>query len=195
MAGISVAKSGRVRTLAASSELLRIIDDLQFQLGEGPCFDALHEHEVVTATDLATDPRWPRWGLLMAERTGIHASMSFGLGSNGEALGALNLYSRTPGSFGPQDAVLGYVVAAYTAADVAKTRQVQQLSTALESRTVIGQATGILMERFGLDAQSSFDVLSRISQTNNIKVAAVAAGLVEHGRLPGHRASPRCTGT
>jgi GAF domain-containing protein len=184
MAAISVAKSGRVRTLAASNELLRIIDDLQFQLHEGACFDALAGQDAVTATDLATDPRWPRWGTLVSERTGLHASLSFRLAFQDAALGTLNLYSETPASFIHQDAVLGHVVAAHTAAAVAQTRQVEQLTQALESRTVIGQATGILMERFGLDAEASFGVLRRISQANNTKIASLAMDLVAHGRLP-----------
>jgi GAF domain-containing protein len=184
MAAISVAKSGRVRTLAASHELLRIVDDLQFQLGEGACFDALSGQGAVTANDLATDPRWPRWGILVSERTGLHASLSFRMAVKEAVLGTLNLYSVTPASFGHQDTVLAYVVAAHTAAAVAQTRQLEQLTQALESRTVIDQATGVLMERFGLDAEASVGVLRRISQANNVKISTLAVDLVQHGRLP-----------
>jgi GAF domain-containing protein len=184
MAAISVAKSGRVRTLAASNELLRIIDDLQFQLGEGACFDALTGQDAVTANDLATDPRWPRWGTLVSERTGLHSTLSFRLALKDAALGTLNLYSETPASFVHQDAVLGYVVAAHTAVAIANTQQVEQLTEALAGRTVIGQATGMLMERFGLDPEAAFGVLRRISQAHNIKIATLAVDLVEHGRLP-----------
>jgi hypothetical protein len=185
MAGVSVAKSGRVRTLAASSDLLRIIDDLQFQLLEGPCFDALTGAKVITANDLATDERWPRWGALVSERTGARASMSFRLFTKRDVLGALNVYSTKPGGFGQYDAAQGYVVAAHASVAIANDRKVEQLTHALESRTVIGQATGILMERCGLDPDAAFGLLRRISQTRNIKLAALAADLVAHGRLPG----------
>jgi AmiR/NasT family two-component response regulator len=79
---------------------------------------------------------------------------------------------------------MGYVVAAHTAVAVANRREVQQLHEALESRTVIGQATGILMERFGLDSDAAFGVLRRLSQTHNIKIHSLAGDLVAHGQLP-----------
>jgi GAF domain-containing protein len=184
MAGASVTKSGRTRTLVASDDQLRIFDDLQFQLHEGPCFDALREGHPVTADDLATDHRWPEWGPLIAERTGVHASMSFRLFTSKDVFGALNLYSAKPSGFAHHDVVQGFVLAAHASGALTSQRHVQELTEALETRTVIGQATGILMERFGLDADAAFGVLRRISQTNNIRVARLAADLVEHGWLP-----------
>jgi GAF domain-containing protein len=186
MAGVSVIDSTRVRTLAASSDQLRAIDDLQFELREGPCYDALRREEPVTTNDLATDERWPHWGSLVSERTGVHASMSYRLFTSRDALGSLNMYSALPAAFGHQDAVQGYVLAAHAAAAIAASRKEAQLTQALESRTLIGQATGILMERFSLDPEAAFGVLRRISQTNNIKVATLAGDLVAHGRLPGN---------
>jgi GAF domain-containing protein len=189
MAGVSVIDSTRVRTLAASSDQLRAIDDLQFELKEGPCYDALSCEEPVTANDLATDRRWPHWGSLVSQRTGVHASLSYGLFINRDALGSLNMYSTRPAAFGHQDAVQGYVLAAHAAVAIAASRKQEQLTQALESRALIGQATGILMERFNLDADAAFGVLRRISQTNNIKIAVLAADLVEHGRLPANGSS------
>jgi GAF domain-containing protein len=184
MAGVSVTKSGRVRTLAASTDHLRIIDDLQFQLQEGPCFDAMRDGQLVTADDLATDTRWPEWGPLISERVGIQSSMSYRLFTRDHVFGALNVYSTKSSGFTHSDVVQGFVVAAHASAAVANQRRVQQLTEALESRTVIGQATGILMERFGLDADAAFEVLRRISQTNNIKLATLARDLVVHGSIP-----------
>lgn len=184
MAGASVTKHGRVRTLVASNDELRFVDDLQFQLHEGPCFDAIRDGRPVTADDLATDRRWPEWGPLMAERVGVRASMSYRLFTRKEVFGALNMYSTEPSGFGHHDTVQGFIVAAHASAAVANHRHVQELTEAIESRTRIGQATGILMERFGLDADAAFGVLRRISQTNNIKIARLAGDLVEHGWLP-----------
>lgn len=186
MAGVSVVEPDRVHTLAASSELLRVIDDLQFQTGEGPCFDTLSGDGAITAHDLATDERWPRWGSLVAERVGVHASMSYRLSANDHALGALNIYSTEPGAFEHQDLVEGYVLAAHVGAALASSIKQAQLTRALESRTVIGQATGILMERFGLDDTTAFSVLRRLSQTHNIKIVTLATDLVQHGILPGN---------
>jgi GAF domain-containing protein len=186
MAGVSVAESDRVRTLAASSERLRMIDDLQFQTGEGPCFDTLSGEEAITSNDLATDSRWPNWGPLVSAQAGVHASLSYRLAANGKPLGALNIYSAEPGAFTHQDLVEGYVLAAHAAAALASSIKEAQLAQALETRTVIGQATGILMERFGLDDDAAFGVLRRLSQTHNVKIVTLATDLVDHGTLPGN---------
>jgi len=184
-AGISLVEDGRVRTLAASGEKLRAIDDLQFQLREGPCFDAMRQLDVVTANDLATDVRWPRWGPLVSERTGVRSSLSFRLFTTNRTLGALNLYSKSPRAFGHDDVIEGHVVAAQAAVAVATTLTEAQLKRAVETRTVIGQATGILMERFGLTPDAAFGVMRRISQTHNVKLYALARDLVETGGLAG----------
>jgi GAF domain-containing protein len=184
MAGVSVAVKDRVHTLVATSERLRAVDDLQFQLQEGPCFDSLRHEEAVTSNDLAKDDRWPHWGPLVSDQTGVHASLSYRLFTTERILGALNVYSQRPCAFDHDDVARGYVIAAHASAAVASSKKEAQLTEALESRTLIGQATGILMERFGLEADVAFGVLRRLSQTHNIKIVTLAADLVDHGRLP-----------
>jgi GAF domain-containing protein len=184
MAGVSVIEKSAIRTLAASSETLREVDELQFRLAEGPCFDALRHDETVTSSDLAADPRWPRWGSRLAERTGLHSSMSFRLFAASGSFGALNLYARRPCGFDAGDVLDGHVLAAMVAVAVAGTLKEEQLVRGLQTRTVIGQATGILMERFGLDAEAAFAVMRRLSQTHNVKISTLAGELVANGRLP-----------
>jgi GAF domain-containing protein len=184
MAGVSVIEKSGIRTLSASSETLREVDEIQYRLREGPCFDALRHDETVTANDLSSDPRWPRWGARLAERTGLHSSMSFRLFTASGAFGVLNMYSKRPYGFDAGDVLDGHVVAAMVAVAVAASLKEEQLLHGLHTRTVIGQATGILMERFGLDAEAAFAVMRRLSQTHNVKISALAADLVEHGRLP-----------
>jgi transcriptional regulator with GAF, ATPase, and Fis domain len=189
MAGASLIEGTTIRTLAASSESLVEVDELQYRLKEGPCYDAVQHDEVVTAGDLATDARWPRWGSQLTARTGLHASMSFRLFTTARVFGVLNLYSAQPYGFDADDVLDGHVVAAMVAAAVAASLKESQLTQALESRTVIGQATGILMERFGLDAETAFSVIRRVSQTHNVKISALAAGLVQGDPLPGSRSA------
>jgi GAF domain-containing protein len=184
MVGISVMEGGQIRTVAASNEVLRQIDQWQFELGQGPCYDALREHETVTANDLAHDDRWPLYGQRLAQETGIHSSVSYRLFTNGDSLGALNVYARARSAFSHQDVAEGQALAAHAAAALATSLKEHQLQQALETRTVIGQATGMLMERFGLDADAAFGALRRISQNGNIKLYAVAERLVATGRLP-----------
>jgi GAF domain-containing protein len=194
MAGISVIENGRSRTLAASNEILRQVDQWQFELGEGPCHDALAMHETVTANDLEHDSRWPTYGRRIAEETGIHSSLSYRLFTTGDAFGALNLYALRPGAFGHEELVEGEALAAHAGAALANTLKEHQLQQAISSRTVIGQATGILMERFALDGDAAFGVLRRISQNQNLKLFAVAESLVHSGRLPGQDVPPGTAG-
>ena len=66
-------------------------------------------------------------------------------------------------------------------------RTEQGLQEALSSRTLIGQAEGILMERFGIDGERAFEVLRRYSQDFNVKLRDVAAQTVSSRRLPGRQ--------
>ena len=74
LVGISVVHSDGIDTPAGSDEKLKRIDELQFTLKEGPCYDALHTHEIVRSRDLARDPRWPRWGRWSRTRSVSSAS-------------------------------------------------------------------------------------------------------------------------
>ncbi len=183
MAGVSFLENGEIRTVAASDETLRVIDQLQFELGEGPCFDALRTEERVVANDLDQDERWTTWGPAMVSRVGMRSVLSFRLATRRDALGALTLYAARVGAFDHEDVFEGEVLAAHTSVVLAASLKEEQLQRALESRTVIGQATGRLMERFGLDADQAFGVMRRVSQDHNIKLYALAQHLVETGVL------------
>ena len=184
VAGISVVRDGQIDTPAASHESLRRMDDLQFEIEEGPCRDALKEHEVVMVSDLATDQRWPRWAPRMVEEVGVRSSLSLRLFLEGDDLGALNLYGYEPDAFDQEDLLDGLVLAAHAAVALANTLEQDQLKRALDTRRVIGEATGMLRERFDLSTDQAFSVLKRVSSELNIKLFRVARYLVETGELP-----------
>jgi GAF domain-containing protein len=184
LAGISVVRGGQVDTPAASHEALRRMDELQFEMEEGPCRDALKQHEVVLVSDLAEDPRWPRWGPQMVEELGVRSSLSLRLFLEGDDLGALNLYGYEPDAFDQEDLLDGLVLAAHAAVALANTLEQDQLKRALDTRRVIGEATGMLRERFDLSTDQAFGVLKRVSSEQNIKLFRVAHYLVETGHLP-----------
>jgi AmiR/NasT family two-component response regulator len=110
--------------------------------------------------------------------------LSFQLFTHEDTLGALNLYSRVRDGFREEDREDGLALAAHIAIAVAAAQEISQLTRAMDTRSVIGQALGILMERFDLDAARAFAVLTRISQTEQQKLQHVAAELVETRRLP-----------
>ena len=183
--GISLVEHGTIRTPAASHERLRELDEWQYELGEGPCREAIRTHRTVLVRDLATDPRWPTWGRTMSEELGIRSSLSFRLFTRADdGWGALNAYSREPDAFSEDDVLHGQVIAAMSAVVLARSINDDHLATALESRTVIGQATGIVMERYGLDEETAFDVMRRISSQDNRKLRDIAAEVVAQRRLP-----------
>lgn len=183
--GVSLVERDKIRTPAASSERLRELDEAQYELGQGPCRAAILEHETVVVDDLATDPRWPTWGRAMVEELGIRSSLSFRLFTRGDRTwGALNVYSRTPGAFSDDEVEHGRTIAAMAAVALARSINDEQLAGAIETRTVIGQAIGMIMERYDLDGDRAFEVLRRISSQTNTKLRDVAGQLVTTRELP-----------
>ena len=175
----------RVETPASSDERATRADQLQYELGQGPCLDAIWEHETFQIEDFTTEARYPTWSRRVAEDTGIRSSLSFQLFTSGDSLGALNLYSPRPGDFDSEDRAEGSVFAALAAVALASAQTEEQLRSAIISRTLIGQAQGILMERYKMTAEQSFEVLRRVSQDGNIKVREVAQRLIDTGEIPG----------
>ena len=184
LAGMSIVNPRGIDTPAGSGDVLRRLDALQFELKEGPCFDALRTHEIVLARDLATDARWPSWGPHVAKEIGVGSIISYRLFTAEDTLGAMNLYSRRTDAFDTDDIHNGGALAAHVAVALAESQNVTHLETAINVRTFIGRAEGILMERFDLSPAQAFAVLRRVSQHRNIKLNHVAAELVRTRQTP-----------
>jgi GAF domain-containing protein len=184
-AGVCVVYRGeRVDTHASSDDSLRQVDLLQHELQEGPCLDALREQEVVQSADLSVDERWPEWGPKVAGRVGLFSIVSYRLFSTDSTLGALNLYSRTRSAFTADDVHDGMALAAHVGVALAAAQEVENLEKAIGGRTVIGQATGILMERFDLGPDRAFGLLGRLSQNKNVKLRQLAEQIVQTRTVP-----------
>ncbi len=184
LAGMSIVNLTGIDTPAGSSEVLKRLDRLQFELQEGPCYDALHSHEVVIGRDLATDERWPAWGPRVAHEIGVGSIVSYRLFSGENTLGAMNLYSLRLDAFDVEDIHNGGALAAHVAVALVDAQNATNLHTAIDVRTAIGRAEGILMERFELTSAQAFAVLRRASQAHNIKLNRVAEELVRTRRTP-----------
>lgn len=184
MAGVSIVHSDGVDTPATSHDELRQADEYQYTLSEGPCFDALREQDTVMSRDLTADERWPKWGPHVARELGMHSIMSYQLFSDGPVIGALNLYGSERSSFTNDDLYDGLALAAHVAVALAAAQEVEHLKAAITTRTVIGQATGMLMERFDLDADTAFGVLARLSSQQNMKLRTIAEQVVQTRTLP-----------
>lgn len=172
----------KVDSEAASGELPRQVDALQNSTGQGPCLDAAYQERVVRVPDLSTEDRWPNFSRGAVE-LGARSMVSFQLFVEGDRLGALNLYGEGPGAFNNESEQVGMLVAAHAAVAFADSLKINQLGEALASRQLIGQAEGILMERFKITGQQAFLLLSRASSRSNIKLRDIAEHLANSGEV------------
>jgi GAF domain-containing protein len=173
-----------VESRASTGDLSREVDALQGRLGEGPCLDAVWEEEVVRVDDVAAEQRWPRFAR-EAAALGAGSMMCFQLFVSGDQLGALNLYSRDPGVFDDEAQEIGMMLAAHAAVAIAGAEHEQNLRRAVDRRDLIGQAEGILMERYEITADQAFGVLARVSQQTDRRLADIARELDDTGTVPG----------
>jgi GAF domain-containing protein len=159
-------------------------DRLQGEYAEGPCVDDVWQRPLARADDLLDASPWPRWGPVVARELGIRSVLCVQLFTHEHRdLGVLQLHSSRPAAFGPddEDEVAGIAVTAAVA--LGAMAHYETLELGMARRTVIAQATGILMERYGLDRHAAFEVLRRTSQETRRKVHDLATDLVE-GRSP-----------
>lgn len=187
-AGISFVERGSVTTRAASDDLPRDIDSAQYETDQGPCLDAIREHEVVWTDDLTTEERWPDFAATAAE-FGIRSMLSFRLFDGRKVLGALNLYAPRRRAFDDESRSTGAVLSAHASVAIVRANDERHLRAALESRDLIGQAKGMLMATEGMSAGEAFDRLLRSSQHLNRKLVDVAGELTLTGQLPGDEPS------
>jgi len=183
MAGITVLRPTGPVTVAATSDELAALEELQYRFGEGPALDAVRSRETVRADRAAAYERWPAYAA-SSEPAGVHSYLSVPL-PVAEQSAALNLYGLLPHAFHRMDeSVLElYVEAAAVAVRNARRygearNLIEQLRIALRSRAVIDQAKGIVMALRGLDAETAFDVLVTRSQRENVKLRVVAERVV-----------------
>jgi hypothetical protein len=171
---------GRLETFAPTDELLRDVDAAQYELQEGPCYEAAVDAVHITAPRLADDPRFPRYAPVAAS-FGIRAQAGIRLFDAPESNGALNLYAEEPGAFQDLDAV-GELFAHQSAVALAYARQVGHLENAIQTRQLIGQAVGVVMERYRMDDARAFAFLARLSSHENIKMRDVARRLLDESK-------------
>lgn len=187
---ISVVTGRRnIGSQAPTGDLPMQVDALQEETQQGPCLDAAYKQLTVRVADMASETRWPEFAR-RASQAGAASMLSLQLYVEGDNLGALNLYSRTPNAFDDESEQVGLLFASHAAVAYAGVRKEAQLARAVDSRDLIGQAKGILMERYKISPERAFLVLTRASQNSNRKLHDIATELVRHGTVPGIPAPP-----
>lgn len=183
-AGILLEQGGQITSAAATSDVPRTLDRIQAEIREGPCLDAIKEHEVFRTDDLNRDDRWPRFARRAHGETGVSSIVGLRLFMEDNTLGALNLYSTAPNAFDDTDVALGSVFAAHAAVAMAAARREEQLEQKAETRDVIGRAKGILMARSELTDEQAFDMLVKASQRMNVKLRDLAQQIADRRPPP-----------
>jgi len=187
---VTIVDGGRATTVAASHPLARQLDQVQYAQGSGPCLQAATTGVLVELLDTATETRWAPFPRVVAQRdcTGV---MSFPLPPQELISGGLNVYARTSQPLDERTREVAARFAAYAVVPVSNmylyesaVERAEHLRTALDSRAVIDQAKGILMERYKLSADQAFSALAQVSMEANTKVRDIAERFVQTGELP-----------
>jgi GAF domain-containing protein len=173
-----VGKAGSFETLAPTNDLMFKLDELQMRYQEGPCVEAALDEIVVRTDDFREEPRFPNYAPEVA-KLGVRSALSFKLYTAERTAGALNLFGFEPKLWDGEAETVGTVLAAHAAAAILASREGDQLQSALSTRDRIGQAKGIIMERFKIDDIRAFGMLRQLSQDTNTKLLDVAQRVID----------------
>jgi GAF domain-containing protein len=144
----------------------------------------MRSQAAVLVRDTAAEQRWPEWaGQVLA--LGVRSVLDVPLTTNSAGtIGVLGLYDTEPDVFTSDDEAIAHILARHASVAVAKARHDQSMAQAVDARKLVGQAMGILMERYDIDGDRAFEVLKRYSQDTNTKLRDVAQQLILTRRLP-----------
>jgi hypothetical protein len=188
-AGITRARSerGEFESVGTTSETVRLVDEVQYDLRSGPCVDAALDSAVYLTGNLREDSRWPLFGKRAAGEYGVQSMLSFRMFfEDDDYIAALNLYSPERDAFDEQSCLTGLTLSTYGALAVTSTRRrdrVVNLERALESNRDIGVAIGVLMGLHRVTREQAFDLLRIASQAKHRKVRDLARDVAETGSL------------
>lgn len=182
-AGVVLAgRGGRAEIGAVTDPVVDTLYRIEIETGQGPTLAALSGDTIVVA-DVATDHRWPRWQSAAADAwigSALHVPMT----ASDRKTGVLSLYNTQANAFTLDDEAIAHILARHASVAVATARHEVAMAQAVDARKLVGQAMGILMERFDINADQAFAVLRRYSQDTNTKLRDVAQQLVDTRELP-----------
>jgi GAF domain-containing protein len=186
-AGVALYTRGsRPEIAAVTDPLIGDVYSLQINSQNGPLVTALRDRATILIRDTLSDDRWPEWAEKVAT-LGVRSTLDVPLATGNEArstVGVLGLYSDIPDAFSHDDEAIAHILARHAAVAVASARHEETMAQAVDARKLVGQAMGILMERFDVDGDRAFAILKRYSQDTNTKLRDVAQQLIDTRKLP-----------
>ncbi|MGI3782634.1 MAG: GAF and ANTAR domain-containing protein [Janthinobacterium lividum] len=186
-AGVTVLTPSFMETVAASDDVVRRGDDWQHELSEGPGLHSVRSRSTVVSQDLRADTRWRAWGPRAATDLGVRSAMSVLLDPSGDTVGALTLYADRTNAWDDEQQALARTLAGQLALASADARRLDDRQRALVSRVGMGQAQGIVMERFGMTADEAYDYIQQLSAGTHVQLIHLAEHIVETRDLPALR--------
>ena len=196
----AVDRHGHIDTPTVTGPGAQLLDDIQKRHQQGPCLQAALEGRTVLVDDLNTDARWPIYQRHALTHTPIRSVLSVPMAASRETMGTLNFYAEQTHAFNSESLELGFVWATHVGQAWTAVRLDIQFRAALASRDIIGQAKGMLMERYSIDASAAFNLLRKLSQQSNMRIREIAREIVGAEQLDHHDGSdvvegwhsPRC---
>jgi GAF domain-containing protein len=191
-ASVTRSRDNHYSTMVATDQVARNADKLQYDLGDGPCIDAVVDETVFVSNDLSREPRWGPWGREVVADLGVNSVLSVRLVVDGgddveTGLSAgLNLYGEHRDAFDPESRTLATLLATHAAVAVGAVifrEQARHMQHALDSNREIGVAMGVLMGIHKVSREHAFDLLRIASQNSNRKLRDIAAIIAETGEL------------
>ncbi|QWZ10048.1 GAF and ANTAR domain-containing protein [Nocardioides panacis] len=171
----------RLEIVASTDPAIAALIEKQVEVHAGPILSMVNGCDCVLVTDTETDARWPAWASTAAA-VGFRSMMGVRLYASERTMGTLNMYDARPHQFSDADVQTAHVLARHAAIALSRVQDSENFSRAIDSRKLIGQAQGILMERYALDQDRAFEVLRRYSQDSNVKLRDVAQMIVDTRR-------------
>lgn len=197
-AATSLAEKDKITTFGATDERVNPVDQAQYDGMKGPCVDAIQTGEVQYFDGTDVQPRWRQFAEAAADHS-VYSVVSFPLKLDSEVLGAINFYSKERDALRTGQREEGWIFATQASVILSNVKefeargsQLEQLEEGLKTRTMIGQATGLLMAQEGLTSDEAFQKLVKVSQTSNVKLRDIAQRYVEdwENRAQGDAHSP-----
>jgi transcriptional regulator with GAF, ATPase, and Fis domain len=175
-----VGTDGAITTMAATSSLVQDLDSLQYKIGEGPCLSALRDQKPILAQRLNEEQRWPRYTPRAVE-AGIRSQMGVPLAADEEVLGSLNFYSTVRDTIDPEAYHRASLFATHAALALGYARRLEAMHASAQTHRLIGQAIGMLVERFEINDDRAFYYLLRVASAGGLELRQVAREVVDQG--------------
>jgi GAF domain-containing protein len=176
---------GEITTVAATDSFVRQLDGFQYELNEGPCLSAIRDAPVVLVEHATRDERWPNY-MPRAVEAGLRSQLALRLYTGGDTWGGLNLYSTDSDTVHGEALQMAELFATHAALALGKAQQVHPVSSAVESRQIIGQAMGILIERYKVDEERAFQFLMGAASNRNTRLRDIAQRIVNDAMIVRH---------